>query len=55
MNHSGHSIPIKEFWNREQWAEYAVNKKVAQFTDGDINAYLIYMRTECIPPHSSAQ
>ena len=27
----------------EQWAEYAGNKKVAQFTDRDINAYLVYL------------
>ena len=33
----------------EQWAEYAGNKKVAQFTDRDINAYLVYMRTEYVP------
>ena len=33
----------------EQWAEYAGNKKVAQFTDRDINAYMVYMRTEYVP------
>ena len=33
----------------EQWADYAGNKRVAQFTDGDINAYLVYMRTEYVP------
>lgn len=33
----------------EQWADYAGNKKVAQFTDRDINAYLVYMRTEYVP------
>src|SRR5512134_2120604 len=33
----------------DQWAEYAGNKKVAQFTDRDINAYLVYMRTEYVP------
>lgn len=33
----------------EQWAEHAGNKKVAQFTDRDINAYLVYMRTEYVP------
>jgi integrase/recombinase XerD len=33
----------------DQWAEYAGNKKVSQFTDRDINAYLVYMRTEYVP------
>ena len=33
----------------EQWAEYVGNKKVAQFTDREINAYLVYMRTEYVP------
>lgn len=33
----------------EQWAGYAGNKKVSQFTDRDINAYLVYMRTEYVP------
>jgi site-specific recombinase XerD len=33
----------------EQWADSAGNKRVAQFTDGDINAYLVYMRTEYAP------
>ncbi len=30
----------------EHWAEFAGNKNVAQFTDHDINSYLVYMRTE---------
>jgi integrase/recombinase XerD len=33
----------------EQWAEYLGNKKVAQFTDPDMNAYLVYIRTEYVP------
>jgi site-specific recombinase XerD len=33
----------------EQWAEYAGNKKVSQFTDREINAYLVYMRTGYVP------
>jgi hypothetical protein len=33
----------------EQWAEYAGNEKVNQFTDHDLNAYLVYMRTEYVP------
>ena len=33
----------------DQWAEYAGNKKVNQFTDHDLNAYLVYMRTEYVP------
>jgi len=33
----------------EHWAEFAGNKNVAQFTDHDINSYLVYMRTEYVP------
>ncbi|HLO28010.1 MAG TPA: tyrosine-type recombinase/integrase [Anaerolineales bacterium] len=33
----------------EQWADYAEDKKVSQFTDHDINSYLVYMRTEYVP------
>jgi len=33
----------------EHWAEYAGNKCVTQFTDHDINTYLVYMRTEYVP------
>jgi integrase len=33
----------------EQWAEYAGDKKVSQFSDHDINAYLVYMRTVYVP------
>lgn len=33
----------------EQWADYAGNKTISQFTDRDINAYLVYMRTEYVP------
>ena len=33
----------------EQWADYAGDRKVSQFTDHDINEYLVYMRTECVP------
>ena len=33
----------------EQWADYAGDKKVSQFTDHEINAYLVYMRTEYVP------
>ena len=33
----------------ERWAEFAGNKNVAQFTDHDINSYLVYMRTEYVP------
>jgi integrase/recombinase XerD len=33
----------------EQWADYAGDKKVSQFTDHDINSYLVYMRTEYVP------
>lgn len=33
----------------EQWADYAGDRKVSQFTDHDINAYLVYMRTEYVP------
>src|SRR5690349_13788685 len=33
----------------EQWADYAGNKKVNQLTDREINAYLVYMRTEYVP------
>ena len=33
----------------EHWAEFAGNKHVAQFTDHDINSYLVYMRTEYVP------
>jgi hypothetical protein len=30
----------------EHWAAFAGNKNVTQFTDQDINSYLVYMRTE---------
>lgn len=33
----------------EQWAEYVGGKRVAQLTDHDINAYLVFMRTEYVP------
>ena len=33
----------------EHWAEFAGNKNVTQFTDHDINSYLVYMRTEYVP------
>lgn len=33
----------------EYWMEYSGNKKITQFTDHDINAYLVYMRTEYVP------
>ena len=33
----------------EQWAEHAGIKKVSQFTDREINEYLVYMRTEYVP------
>ena len=33
----------------EQWADYTGNKKVNQLTDHEINAYLVYMRTEYVP------
>ena len=33
----------------KQWADYAGNKRIVQFTDADINAYLVYMRTEYVP------
>ena len=32
----------------EHWAEYSGNKNIAQFTDHEINAYLVYMRTEYV-------
>lgn len=33
----------------EQWAKYAGNKDVSQLTDREINAYLVFMRTEYVP------
>ncbi|MGB8984458.1 MAG: tyrosine-type recombinase/integrase, partial [Anaerolineales bacterium] len=33
----------------EQWADYAGDKKVHQFSDHEINAYMVYMRTEYVP------
>ncbi len=33
----------------EHLAEFAGNKHVAQFTDYDIDSYLVYMRTEYVP------
>jgi integrase/recombinase XerD len=33
----------------EYWAEFAGNKSITQFTDHDINSYLVYMRAEYIP------
>jgi integrase/recombinase XerD len=33
----------------EQWAKYAGNKDVSQLTVREINAYLVFMRTEYVP------
>lgn len=33
----------------EHWAKFAGNKSMTQFTDHDINSYLVYMRTEYVP------
>ena len=32
-----------------QWAEYVGDKKIDQLTDHDLNAYLVFMRTEYVP------
>ena len=33
----------------EQWVDYAWDKKVRQFSDHKINAYMVYMRTGYVP------
>ena len=33
----------------EQWADYTGDRKVSQFTDHDINEYIVYTRTEYVP------